>query len=573
MLRKKESGVRIQESESRPEAGFALLIVFLMAASVALMLYIQLPRVAFESERDKEQTLIDRGEQYKRAIQLFYIANRRFPSTLEELEKLNDKRFLRRRYLDPITGKDEWRLVHTNGAFLTDSLVTKPPDPNKDQLTGNTAGSNVAGAGAPGGPGAQPGGQFGAGQFGAGPAVPGQPGAQNPGELNAAALRRPSDRQLVSQTGFASPAGGFDPNNPADPNASPRDPRQEFLQSIGQAQPNDPNNPQNFPPITLNPQTQNPDPNSFPPITQQTGAGQSFGQPQFGQPQFGQPQFGQPQFGQPQFGQPQFGQQGQGLPGQYPQGFPQQQQQFGGQQGFAPQQPFAGQQPFPGQTGLPGQPGFPGQQAAGTQYRIDPSGQFIPINPAQGLPGQSLQQGQFNTGQFNAGQPAQTPFAGVPAFPPQPVSSQGQFAGGAFPGQQGQPGNFGGAGNPNSALGIINSLLTTPRQPPPGVTTGTGATAGGVGIAGVASTSTGASIKRYKERGKYNEWEFVFDLQQQQQQQNANRPGAPGQPGQPGQPAQPGQPSGTSPFGPSPFGSQPGGLFGPSAPPQVPPQR
>ena len=53
------------------ERGFALLIVFLMAAAIALMLYQQMPRVAFESERDKEELLIDRGEQYKRAIQLY----------------------------------------------------------------------------------------------------------------------------------------------------------------------------------------------------------------------------------------------------------------------------------------------------------------------------------------------------------------------------------------------------------------------------------------------------------------------------------------------------------------------
>ena len=35
------------------ERGYALLLVFLMAAVIALMLYQQLPRVAFESERAK----------------------------------------------------------------------------------------------------------------------------------------------------------------------------------------------------------------------------------------------------------------------------------------------------------------------------------------------------------------------------------------------------------------------------------------------------------------------------------------------------------------------------------------
>ena len=71
------------------ERGFALLLIFVLAASVALMLYTQMPRVAFESERDKEQLLIDRGEQYKRAIQLFYQDNRRFPGRMEDLGDLD----------------------------------------------------------------------------------------------------------------------------------------------------------------------------------------------------------------------------------------------------------------------------------------------------------------------------------------------------------------------------------------------------------------------------------------------------------------------------------------------------
>ena len=94
-------------SRRRSQGGFALLLVFLMAAIIALMLYQQLPRVAFETEREKEQLLIDRGEQYTRAIQLYYLANnRQYPTSLDDLEK-REKRFLRRRYVDPFTGKDE----------------------------------------------------------------------------------------------------------------------------------------------------------------------------------------------------------------------------------------------------------------------------------------------------------------------------------------------------------------------------------------------------------------------------------------------------------------------------------
>ena len=39
----------------------------------------------------------------------------RYPASIEELESLNNTRFLRKRYMDPMTGKDKWRLIHMNG--------------------------------------------------------------------------------------------------------------------------------------------------------------------------------------------------------------------------------------------------------------------------------------------------------------------------------------------------------------------------------------------------------------------------------------------------------------------------
>src|SRR5437763_633547 len=110
-----------------PESGYALLLIFAMAAMAAIMLYSQLPRVAFEAQRDKEQLLIDRGEQYSRAIQLFVRKYNRFPQDMDALENTQSIRFLRRKYKDPITGKDEWRLIHVGpGGVFTDSLVYGP---------------------------------------------------------------------------------------------------------------------------------------------------------------------------------------------------------------------------------------------------------------------------------------------------------------------------------------------------------------------------------------------------------------------------------------------------------------
>src|SRR5579872_6562728 len=121
----------------RSESGFALLLVFLMAAIVAITLYMEIPRVAFQAQRNKEQLLMERGEQYKIAIRRFIQANNRWPANLDELESLNNRRFLRRRYKDPMTGKDEWRLIHINNGVLTDSKNNKQKD-QKEASTPNT---------------------------------------------------------------------------------------------------------------------------------------------------------------------------------------------------------------------------------------------------------------------------------------------------------------------------------------------------------------------------------------------------------------------------------------------------
>lgn len=122
------------------EEGFALLLVFAMAAIVAITLYMQLPRVAFEAQRDRETMLIQRGKQYQRAIELYVRKNNRYPQRLEDLERDQDMRYLRRRYKDPLTGKDEWRIIHVNAAGqLEDSLVEKPKTGGNAETASTTA--------------------------------------------------------------------------------------------------------------------------------------------------------------------------------------------------------------------------------------------------------------------------------------------------------------------------------------------------------------------------------------------------------------------------------------------------
>src|ERR1039457_4282679 len=136
-------------SRRRNQRGFALLLVFLMASIVAIMLYMELPRAAMQAQRDKEEMLIDRGEQYKRAIQLFVTKTHRYPAEIKDLENFNNQRFLRQRYADPMTGKDEWRLVHIQNGMLTDSKVTKPNAPGGKTRPPVAAPPVCANAGAP----------------------------------------------------------------------------------------------------------------------------------------------------------------------------------------------------------------------------------------------------------------------------------------------------------------------------------------------------------------------------------------------------------------------------------------
>lgn len=117
---------------SRPESGFAMLLVFAMAAALAWVLYMELPRLAFEARRNKEELLVERGEQYIRGIEVFVRKNKKLPQTVEELEQTNGTRFLRRRYKDPLTGTDDWRLIHADATGrMTDSLVQKQPKPGE----------------------------------------------------------------------------------------------------------------------------------------------------------------------------------------------------------------------------------------------------------------------------------------------------------------------------------------------------------------------------------------------------------------------------------------------------------
>ncbi|HXS75491.1 MAG TPA: hypothetical protein VN753_04890, partial [Terracidiphilus sp.] len=60
---------------------------------------------------DRDEETMQRGKQYIRAIQLYYRKFHAYPPNVDALVKTNEIRFLRKKYVDPTTGKEEWKPV------------------------------------------------------------------------------------------------------------------------------------------------------------------------------------------------------------------------------------------------------------------------------------------------------------------------------------------------------------------------------------------------------------------------------------------------------------------------------
>jgi type II secretory pathway pseudopilin PulG len=107
-----------RQPRTNSEAGYILLAVLFLVALILLSLAVAAPRIAKSIQRDKELELIHRGEQYKRAIKLYYNKFGNYPSSIDQLENTNNMRFLRKRYTDPMTGKDDWKIIHFGQAHV-----------------------------------------------------------------------------------------------------------------------------------------------------------------------------------------------------------------------------------------------------------------------------------------------------------------------------------------------------------------------------------------------------------------------------------------------------------------------
>ena len=93
------------------EQGFMLLGLIVAVALILIVLSVAASKEAFTLRREREVGSARRANQYVRAIQLYYKKFGSYPGSIEQLEKTNNVRYLRQRYVDPLTGKADYRLI------------------------------------------------------------------------------------------------------------------------------------------------------------------------------------------------------------------------------------------------------------------------------------------------------------------------------------------------------------------------------------------------------------------------------------------------------------------------------
>src|SRR5687767_12468271 len=123
---------RSRRSRGTAQDGYAMAALLVAMSVMAVFMTVALPVWNTQAQREKEAELVFRGEQYARAVMLY---QRKFANSLPpSLDVLLNDRYLRKKYKDPITGKD-FQLL--SGASV--------------QAQAGVPGGNVGGASRPGG--------------------------------------------------------------------------------------------------------------------------------------------------------------------------------------------------------------------------------------------------------------------------------------------------------------------------------------------------------------------------------------------------------------------------------------
>jgi len=141
---------RSSHRRTRNQGGYILLTLMLFVALLTIGMLAMVQNIESQIKRDREEELIHRGVQYSRAVRHYFKKFGRYPNRIEELENTNNIRFLRKRYKDPMTGKD-FKPLHMTDVQM--SFVGGVPGGGlpPSGLNGSAAGGLNGGASPPGG--------------------------------------------------------------------------------------------------------------------------------------------------------------------------------------------------------------------------------------------------------------------------------------------------------------------------------------------------------------------------------------------------------------------------------------
>jgi type II secretory pathway pseudopilin PulG len=207
MLRDREHGA--QDVEWGAEQGSLLLGLVVAIFLILLVLGIAAPKVAQALKREREVEAVHRGNQYVRAIRLYYKKTGTYPGSLEQLEKTNNIRYLRQRYADPMTGKADWRLIKVGEAKTTVKGFFGKPLTGLTPGLGSAAGMASSGTGGAGSAGGNSGSAFGSPGSSSGSAFGGASsgssafGSSSPGTSGAGGLGSSSGSAFGGSSGSA----------------------------------------------------------------------------------------------------------------------------------------------------------------------------------------------------------------------------------------------------------------------------------------------------------------------------------------------------------------------------------
>jgi type II secretory pathway pseudopilin PulG len=126
----------MRSGSSPGQRGFTYIAMLVAVALIGLGLAATGQVWSQSRQREKEQELLFIGNQFREAIERYYRdspgAVKRYPQTLEELlhdkRQITVKRYLRRIYRDPMTGKAEWgEVVGPEGIIGVHSMSDASP--------------------------------------------------------------------------------------------------------------------------------------------------------------------------------------------------------------------------------------------------------------------------------------------------------------------------------------------------------------------------------------------------------------------------------------------------------------